>query len=200
MVDHMVQNTDQYEILIVDDTRDSLELLNRILEERGYRVRPASDGRLALISVAAKLPDLILLDVKMPEMDGFEVCRRLKLDEYSRKVPVIFISALGDTAKKVEGFKVGAVDFITKPFEAEEVMARVETHLQLNELTERLEQKVAERTEALHSANAKLQHELAERKQAEAALRQSETLLNATQRLAKTGVGLGRPAADLFLD
>jgi PAS domain S-box-containing protein len=187
MVDHMVQNTNQYDILIVDDTRDSLELLNRILEERGYRVRPASSGRLALKSVAAKLPDLILLDLKMPEMDGFEVCRRLKLDEYSRKVPVIFISAFGDTAKKVEGFKVGAVDFITKPFEAEEVMARVATHLQLNELTERLEQKVAERTEALHGANAKLEHELAERKQAEAALRQSETLLNATQRLAKIG-------------
>ena len=113
-MDRMTQKTDKYDILIVDDARDSLELLNRILEERGYRVRPANSGRLALKSVAARLPDLILLDVKMPEMDGFEVCRRLKADEHSRNVPVIFISAYGETAGKVHGFKSGAVDFINE--------------------------------------------------------------------------------------
>ena len=174
MVDHMVQNTNQYEILIVDDTRDSLELLNRILAARGYRVRPASNGRLALKSVAAKPPDLILLDVKMPEMDGYEVCRRLKLNESSRKVPVIFISAFGDTAKKVAGFKVGGVDYITKPVEPEELLARVKIHLLLQELTERLESKVRERTDELTAANRRLHMEINERKQAEKGLKASE--------------------------
>jgi PAS domain S-box-containing protein len=174
MVDHMVQNTNQYEILIVDDTRDSLELLNRILAARGYRVRPASNGRLALKSVAAKPPDLILLDVKMPEMDGYEVCRRLKLNESSRKVPVIFISAFGDTAKKVAGFKAGGVDYITKPVEPEELLARVKIHLLLQELTERLESKVRERTDELTAANRRLHMEINERKQAEKGLKASE--------------------------
>ncbi|MGD9009890.1 MAG: response regulator, partial [Desulfobacteraceae bacterium] len=126
MIDPLIQKTDQYNILIVDDTLDSLELLGRILEAQGYRVRPAPNGRLALKSVSARLPDLILLDVKMPEMDGYEVCRRLKSNEKSRNVPVIFISAHGEMAKKVEGFKAGGVDFITKPFEREEVLARVD--------------------------------------------------------------------------
>jgi PAS domain S-box-containing protein len=174
MNEHAIKKPDSYDILIVDDTRESLELLSSILETRGYRVRLATNGRLALNSVAAKLPDLILLDVKMPEMDGYEVCRRLKSDPSSRKVPVMFISALGKTAKKVEGFKAGGVDYIAKPFEPEEVLARVETHLRLHELTEHLEQKVAWRTEELHTANAQLKHELAERKHAQEALRKSE--------------------------
>jgi signal transduction histidine kinase len=160
MIDHVIQNRDQYDILIVDDTQDSLEILNHILEERGYRVRLATTGRFALKSVAAKLPDLILLDVKMPEMDGFEVCRRLKSDEQSRNVPVIFISAYGETANKVEGFKAGGVDYITKPFESEEVLARVDIQLRLHELTERLEQQVDLRTQ-------QLQQEIAERRHAE---------------------------------
>ncbi|MFH1985627.1 MAG: response regulator [Pseudomonadota bacterium] len=178
---------EQQEILIVDDTLAGLQLLTGILSGHGYRVRPASDGSIALRSVAAKVPDIVLLDVKMPDIDGYEICRRLKSDDRSREVPVIFISALGETAEKVKGFKAGGVDYITKPFQAEEVLARVRTHLHLRELTEHLEQKVAERTEELQAANAQLQRELAERKQAEAALRQSETLLNATQRLAKIG-------------
>jgi DNA-binding response OmpR family regulator/DNA-binding CsgD family transcriptional regulator len=152
----MIQNTDQYDILIVDDTPDSLGLLNRILEERGYRVRAATNGRHALKAVEVRLPDLILLDVKMPEMDGYEVCRRLKANEQSRNVPVIFISAYGEIAEKVHGFKVGAVDFITKPYEEQEVLARVQTHLRLRELTERLEEKVSQRTEKLAAANKAL--------------------------------------------
>jgi DNA-binding response OmpR family regulator/DNA-binding CsgD family transcriptional regulator len=156
MIDHMIKNTDQYDILIVDDTPDSLELLGRILEERGYRVRAATNGRHALKSVEASLPDLILLDVKMPEMDGYEVCRRLKANEHSRNIAVIFISAYGETAEKVHGFKVGAVDFISKPYEAQEVLVRVQTHLRLRELTERLEEKVRQRTEKLADANQAL--------------------------------------------
>jgi signal transduction histidine kinase len=158
------------EIVVVDDSLTNLQFLTNLFEGYGYCVRPASNGLLALETVAARLPDLILLDVKMPGMDGYEVCRRIKSDEHSRKVPVIFISALGETTDKVEGFKAGGVDYITKPFEREEVLARVGTHLRLGELTEHLERKVAERTEALHSANAQLHRELSERKAAEEAL------------------------------
>lgn len=124
------------DILLVDDTPANLRLLTDLLVEHGYRIRPASDGELALKSVAAKAPDLILLDISMPGLDGYEVCRRLKADEQSRRIPVIFISAFGDTRQKIAGFEAGGVDFITKPFEAEEVLARVRTHLKLRRVEE----------------------------------------------------------------
>ncbi len=174
MLDHETIKTDQQEILVVDDTPASLQLLTGILTGHGYRVRPSSDGRFALQSVAARIPDLILLDVKMLDMDGYEVCRRLKADELSRKIPVIFISALGETAERVEGFNAGGVDYITKPFEPEEVLARVGTHLRLWELTERLEQKVLEQTDELTTANQQLRQEITQRKRAEEALRESK--------------------------
>src|SRR5512137_1932416 len=101
------------EILVVDDTPASLRLLTELLAKEGYRIRPASDGALALKSVAAKAPDLILLDVSMPDMDGYEVCRRLKADEKSSRIPVIFISSFGDTRQKVKGFEAGGLDYIT---------------------------------------------------------------------------------------
>jgi PAS domain S-box-containing protein len=148
------------DILIVDDNPESLQLLFNILRKAGYRVRPAPDGSIALRSVEFEKPDLILLDIRMPQMDGYEVCRRLKSDEKSRDIPVIFISGLGETAQRVQGFNVGGVDYITKPFETEEVLARVDTHLRLRELTVRLEQKVQERTE-------ELQLEMSIRKEAE---------------------------------
>ncbi|MFH0730326.1 MAG: response regulator [Pseudomonadota bacterium] len=174
-------------ILVVDDTPANLRLLTNLLTAHGYTVHPASDGEVALEFVRSILPDLILLDIRMPGMDGYEVCRRIKADERARSIPIIFISVLEHERDKVKGFQAGAVDYISKPFHAEEVLARVRSHLHLRELTEHLEQKVVERTEELHAANARLQRELAERKQAEASLRQSETLLNATQRLAKIG-------------
>lgn len=126
----------QEDILVVDDTPANLRLLTELLSKHGYHVRPASDGALALKSAAARIPDLILLDVNMPDMDGYEVCRRLKADEHGGRVPVIFISAFGDTHQKVTGFEAGGVDYITKPFEAEEVLARVRTHLQLRRAEE----------------------------------------------------------------
>ncbi len=117
-------------ILIVDDTLANLVLLSDMLSSAGYNVRPAVNGHLALQSANADPPDMILLDVNMPEMNGFEVCRRLKSDAALKSIPVLFISALTDTADKVEAFQVGGVDYITKPFQIEEVLARVKTHLQ----------------------------------------------------------------------
>ena len=153
----------QQEILVVEDTQASLRLLADILAKHGYCVRPASDGSLALKSVAAKVPDLILLDVKMPGMDGYEVCRRLKADERSSRVPIIFISAFSETDRKVKGFDAGGIDYITKPFEPEEVLARVRTHLRLREAEEALrnaqntlEIRVKERTAALQASNRAL--------------------------------------------
>lgn len=134
----------QPEILVVDDMLEGLQFLTNILTANGYSVRPATSGLLALRSVEAKLPDLILLDVKMRGMDGFEVCRRLKADERSRDVPVLFVSGLGDSADKIKGFAAGGLDYITKPYLPEEVLARVRIHLRLHELTARLEKKVEE--------------------------------------------------------
>jgi PleD family two-component response regulator len=149
MSDLTAHNKDQYEVLIVDDTLDSLQFLKRMLEDRGYLVRATSNGPFALESVAIRLPDLILLDVKMPEMDGYEVCRHLKSHDHSCKVPVIFISALDETVDKVKGFKAGGVDYVTKPIEPEEVFARVKTHLTLRLLQQEMEKKNAELQEAL---------------------------------------------------
>ncbi len=161
-------------ILVVDDTTANLQLLTNLLTDQGYTVHPASDGELALEFVQSTLPDLIFLDIRMPGMGGYEVCRRLKADERTRAVPVIFISILEDERDKVKGFQAGAVDYITKPFQPEEVLARIRTHLQLRDLTVRLEQKVAERTRDLETTNQQLLLEIAERKLAEKGLRASE--------------------------
>src|SRR5512136_724466 len=154
-------------ILVVDDTAANRQLLTNLLTEHGYTVYPASDGELAMEFIRTTLPDLILLDIRMPGMDGYEVCRRLKADERTRSIPIIFISILEDERDKVKGFQAGAVDYITKPFQPEEVLARIGIQLRLKELTARLEQTVVERTSELHAANERLQTELAERKRAD---------------------------------
>jgi putative two-component system response regulator len=132
------------DILVVDDVPANLTLLAGMLKGKGYRVRPAPSGKLALKAVEREPPDLILLDITMPEMDGFEVCRRLKEDVRFRDVPVIFISALTETFDKVKAFGSGGVDYVTKPFQFEEVAARVETHLKLRRYQARLEDVVKE--------------------------------------------------------
>lgn len=118
-------------ILIVDDTRENLLLLAGILEEHGYEVRPVTSGRQALQAAANAPPDLVLLDISMPEMDGYQVCTHLKADANTRDVPVIFLTAMTDAQHKVRAFEAGGVDYITKPFQVEEVLARVSTHLLL---------------------------------------------------------------------
>jgi PleD family two-component response regulator len=112
------------DILVVDDEIASLRLLTEILTREGYQVRPAEGPQVALKSALAHPPSLILLDVKMPEMSGFEVCQRLKQDERTRDVPIIFVSALQDVHDRVQGFEVGGVDFVSKPLEESEVLAR----------------------------------------------------------------------------
>jgi len=126
-------------ILVVDDTPANLRLLSQMLAEQGYQVRPVPDGQLALAATRAEPPDLILLDIRMPEMNGYEVCEHLKADAQTRDIPIIFISALDATQDKVRAFTVGGVDYITKPFHVEEVLARVETHLALRKLQKQLQ-------------------------------------------------------------
>jgi PAS domain S-box-containing protein len=161
-------------ILAVDDAPESLMMLTDTLTAEGYDVHPADSGELALASVSASRPELILLDLRMPGMDGLEVCRRLKAATESRDIPLIFLSATTETSERVEGLKLGAVDFISKPFHKEELLARIQTHLELSRLRNRLEELVTERTENLRIANEQLRLELADRLRAEQALRESE--------------------------
>jgi len=138
--------TDLDDILIVDDEIPNLKLLTEYLGQAGYQVRPTEKPQQAIDSALAKPPALILLDVRMPEMDGFEVCRHLKQYERTRDIPIIFISALQDVKDRMRGFEVGGVDFISKPFQEEEVLARLRTHLNLRNMQLNLESMVAERT------------------------------------------------------
>ena len=150
-------------ILVVDDTPASLQVLSGMLEEQGYEVRPAPNGRLALRGAESDPPDLILLDIMMPEMDGYEVCRRLKEDENLRDIPVIFISALTETFDKVKAFRIGGVDYVTKPFQIEEVHARVETHLRLRRLqmeSEEQNRELKETHRQLQESQARLIEEM----------------------------------------
>lgn len=148
----------QGNILIVDDTPDNLVVLEGILTDCGYRVRLAPTGELALRSIAANLPDMILLDIRMPAMDGYAVCERLKQQEPTREIPIIFLSALGDVQDKVKGFEAGGVDYITKPFQVNEVLARVKTHLTLHRLQQSLREEILRRTRAEEDLRIANQH------------------------------------------
>ncbi|QHV99761.1 sigma-54-dependent transcriptional regulator [Spirosoma endbachense] len=146
-------------ILIVDDTPNNISILFETLSSHGYKVLVERDGKSALEQIRYARPDLVLLDVMMPGMDGFETCRRLKLNPDTHDIPVIFMTALSETIDKVNGFNMGAVDYITKPFQLQEVLSRINTHLTLRKLrwelqqaNQLLEQRVAERTEALSKA------------------------------------------------
>ncbi len=142
------------ELLIVDDTLENLRLLSRMLAEEGYRVETASSGARALATAQANPPDLVLLDIKMPEMDGYEVCAAFKADERTRDIPIIFLSALDETYDKVKAFTSGGVDYIIKPFQFEEVLARVETHIALMNLQRQLQQANRELQKRLEELDA----------------------------------------------
>jgi DNA-binding response OmpR family regulator len=150
-------------VLIVDDNPANLRVLEDMLRHENYEVSSFPAGKLALADAVANPPDLILLDINMPEMNGYEVCSRLKAAEETSEIPVIFLSALGETEDKVKAFRVGAVDFISKPFQFEEVLVRVKTHLKLHALQlalqqniDNLESTVAERTRNLAQSTAEL--------------------------------------------
>ena len=151
-------------ILIVDDMPNNISVLYETLIRFNYKVLVARDGKSAIEQAGLAQPDLILLDVMMPGMDGFETCRRLKQDEATRPIPVLFMTALAETIDKINGFNMGAVDYITKPFQLPEVLARIDTHLSLRELQRELEaanvlleQRVAERTVSLTKALAEVE-------------------------------------------
>ncbi|WP_442940974.1 hybrid sensor histidine kinase/response regulator [Nostoc sp.] len=144
-------------ILVVDDTTTNLEIVFDILTNVGFKVITENDGQRAIKQVGFQLPDLILLDVMMPGIDGFETCKRLKENSATCDIPVIFMTANSDTLSKVKGLNIGAVDYITKPFHEEELLARIKTHLQLRNLTKTLEKRVLERTSALSRALKDLQ-------------------------------------------
>lgn len=140
------------EILIVDDQPNNLRVLSSMLTEQGYDIRPVISGPMALKSVQMRIPDIILLDINMPEMNGYEVCQQLKADERTRDIPVLFISVLDEVMDKVKAFDVGGVDYVTKPFQVEEVLARVNTHLTI----QRTKQALQESESALKQSNEDL--------------------------------------------
>lgn len=144
------------DILVIDDTPENLALLSQMLTEKGYKVRSVTKGSSGIRGAQAVPPDLILLDVKMPQMDGYEVCHQLKADLRTKDIPIIFISALGDVFDKIKAFQAGGVDYITKPFQVEEVLARLNTHLTIGRLQQQLQKQ-----------NLQLQQEIAQRAAAE---------------------------------
>ena len=156
-------NSTRPRVLIVDDVPANLKVLRDALEPEGHKISGAPNGETALRIAAGTLPDIILLDVVMPDIDGYEVCRRLKENEATRHIPVIFVTVKDEKANLIEGFQVGGVDYITKPFEKEEVLVRVETHLEISRLTQELRQK-----------NRELEAEIARRQQAEDSLQKAD--------------------------
>ena len=164
-----MEQTKQFlaDILIVDDIPANIQLLSQLLIENGYKVRKLISGERALKAVELQAPDLILLDIKMPGMDGYEVCRQLKASEATCDIPIIFISALDDVFDKVKGFEAGGADYIIKPFEPVEVLARVSAQLKM----QRLQQQLRCANVQLAAQNVQLSQEIQERQQAEANLR-----------------------------
>ncbi|QZZ22580.1 response regulator [Leptothermofonsia sichuanensis E412] len=180
----MIQTQDMGVVLVVDDNPTNLEVLSNALTSFGYETAVANDGEGAIAQIAYDPPDLILLDVMMPGIDGFETCQRLKMNPATQDIPVIFMTALSDTADKVKGLNLGAVDYITKPFQQEEVLARVKLHLRLKNLAHSLEQQ-----------NELLKVEVEERRMAEASLHRLTQELE--QRVAERTADLSKALHEL---
>ena len=169
------------EVLIVEDTPASLKLLSDLLTDAGYDVRQAPNGELALWTAQSRPPELILLDIRMPGIDGFEVCRRLKESPELRQVPVIFLSAQHDTDDKVRGFALGAVDFIAKPFQAEEILARTDAHVRLGRAQHALAQERATLEQRVAERTVELAREIEQRRANEEFMRLSSQVFEATR-------------------
>ena len=182
----MKDNETKGVVLVVDDQLDNLRLLSQLLSERGYSVRAAKTGIEALASIQSALPDLVLLDIRLPDISGYEVCAQLKSSEATRDLPVLFLSALKETDEILRGFAVGAVDYIAKPFQAEEVLARVKINVEMKQIRAIIEQNAVD----LQFANDQIQIELAERKRAEV----EKAELEAQNRQLQKADSLGRMA------
>ncbi|MBD2300001.1 response regulator [Nostoc sp. FACHB-190] len=173
-------------ILLVDDNPNNLKVLSEAIKGCGWKALMATDGESAIEQTEYAHPDLILLDVMMPGLDGFETCRRLKANNITQNIPVIFMTALSDATDKVKGLEIGAVDYITKPFQQEEVIARLKLHLKISHLTRTLEQRVQERT-------AELTHSLQQLQQTQLQLIQSEKMSTLGQLVAGIGHEINNP-------
>ncbi|WP_375512325.1 response regulator [uncultured Nostoc sp.] len=173
-------------ILLVDDNPNNLKVLSEAIQGCGWKALMATDGESAIEQTEYAHPDLILLDVMMPGLDGFETCRRLKANAITQNIPVIFMTALTDATDKVKGLEIGAVDYITKPFQQEEVIARLKLHLKISHLTRTLEQRVQERT-------AELSQSLQQLQQTQLQLIQSEKMSTLGQLVAGIGHEINNP-------